>query len=166
MRIVSLHTGVPVTIRPARYDDAALLNTMYQRTSRSSLYQRYLRSYQPSLQEIREVCSLSADEGAVFVAALNSSTIIGYGYYIIEPTQSPRTAEPALLITDPYQGLGLGSFLLQAMYDQALLQKVDFFHATIDAMNERIMHLIRKSGRPFKSEVSYGMRDIFIQLAP
>ncbi|MBZ0310285.1 MAG: hypothetical protein K8I82_29765, partial [Anaerolineae bacterium] len=58
MQIVSLHNGVPITIRPARYDDAALLHTMYQRTSRSSLYQRYLRSYQPSLQDIREVCSL------------------------------------------------------------------------------------------------------------
>lgn len=164
MRIAALHNGVPVTIRPARYDDAVLVNAMYQRTSRSSLYQRYIRSYQPTLAEIREMCSLTPDEGAVFVASLNSSTIIGYGYYVFEHELTPSTAEPALLVTDQYQGLGLGSHLLQAMYEQALIQKVDFFHATIDAMNERMMHLIRKSGRPFKSQVSYGMRELFIQL--
>ncbi len=152
-----------VTIRPARPDDAWDVYAMYQKTSRRSLYQRYIRRYQPSLEDVREMCSIHPARGAVLLAFADKHTVAGYAYYMIE--SDGLTAEPAMMVTDPFQGMGIGQRLLVALKNQAVLQGVQAFHATLDADNERMMHLIRKMGSPYKSEVSHGIREIYIHLA-
>lgn len=162
MHTVSLLTGESILVQPARPDDAALVYKMYQETSGNSIYQRYLRNYRPSYEEIRQMCSLEPHEGMVLLAFRDKSTVIGYAYYVVE---EGNTAEPALLITDKYQGMGLGQQILDLLKTEALGHGVEIFHATLDVANERMLHLIRKLAHPFRSEVSFGVREVFIELA-
>jgi GNAT superfamily N-acetyltransferase len=141
-----------VTIRPVRPEDMQSILEMHQRLSSNSLYLRYLVPYLPDYipAHLRDICTLSADQGAALVATIGAQ-VIGLGYYMIKPEQ-PDTAEPALLIEDRFQGQGIGSRLLHRLMMTARNQGVRFFDALTHSSNRPMLHLLRRNGRPIHSK--------------
>lgn len=161
-------TTTSVVIRSVRPDDIELIHAMHQRLSPASIYFRYLRSYTPTLADVRRVCQLAVHEGAAFIAAVEEPAIaiVGLAYYVIDPEQRPPVAEPAILIEDAFQSHGLGRMMLQRLIQHALAQGIRAFRAHVHPANHRILHLIRTSALPIEEEVAEGTRVLKMLLAP
>jgi acetyltransferase len=113
--------GIEVTIRPIRPEDEPLMVEFHRTLSDRSVHFRYLGSL--SLQErtlhqrLRRVCFIDYDREIALVADLKkddgSHQILGVGRLIKE--HGTNEAEFAVLISDPWQGKGLGTELLKLL---------------------------------------------------
>ncbi len=161
-----MKNGRLVTIRPGRLQDTTLILEMHRRLSPNSIHNRYHRHYEPSRMAIENVCRIDDHAGAVFVATIDDprETVIGMAYYLAE--ENPANAEPAIVVEDRFQGMGLGGFMAQHMGQHAIQQRIGVFTAYVLPGNEEIMHLIRRSGVSFHSTFSHGTREVHIELVP
>lgn len=146
-----LKDGQSVIIRSIQLDDLHNIDAMHDRLSRQSLYYRYFVPNKPSLQALCEQIQLSQNNGAALVAILESDPdqIIGMAYYLFAPDQA-QIAEPAILVEDRFQGLGLGGALFKYLMREALSQAVHAFQLFILPENRKMLQLIKNM--KFKSE--------------
>ena len=160
------HSQTAVTIRPATPQDVYALLEMHARLSSDSLYSRYLRQYRPSYEELEELTRLSAAEGAAFVAVSEFpwETVIGFGYYLIDKGRQPKTAEPAFLIEDRFQGRGLGTALAHHLAEHARQNGIQILEAIVHQANEPMLNIFKRIGQMIKQSVSYGAVELSIQL--
>ena len=160
------HTSTAVTIRPAMPYDAYALLDMHGRLSNDTLYSRYLRSYTPDYEELLELCQLPADQGAAFVVVTEFpwETIIGFGYYLIDPVQYPVTAEPAVLIEDRFQGQGLGSALMNHLAQHARRNHIKVFDVVVHQANKPMLHILPRIGPVIRRAAAYGSIEMSVQL--
>lgn len=157
-----------IIIRPLRLDDIPLLQEMHQRLSPGSVYYRYLRAYTPTLQDWRQICQLQElKQGAALVATTAApwEKIVGLAYYVVNPALR-QTAEPAILVEDRFQGLGLGRILFSQLCLLAQSNHVHTFDALVHAGNQAILRLLQGAGYPFTTELAYGTREVRILLRP
>src|SRR4051794_8420435 len=80
---------------------------------------------------------------------------------------APDTAELAIVVGDPWQGLGLGRRLTAELARHAAAQGITKMSATMLADNRRAFRLMRKAFRfPFDADaMSGGVREIVAQVA-
>lgn len=144
-----------ITIRPIQRRDEHMLKEMFWFCSEDSLYRRYLRSYNPTDEEIARICAITPNEGAAFVAHMDKphQAIVGVAYYIYDGS---ATAEPAVLVEDDYQSQGIGKRLLRSLFEEAQQRKLDAFNTYVLANNRPMVHMIRESGLDYDCEHEYG----------
>lgn len=166
---VVIATGEVVSIRPAHQYDVERIRDMYARSSEYSIYLRYLRHTQPTLDEIESMVNLLPSQGKVLVATVESEhgeLVVGYAYYVVNVDLNSFVAEPAIMIEDNFQGLGLGHALCAALIHEACQQKVQAFEMTVSANNNAMMGVIRKSGLHYTQSFLDGARSLLIALNP
>lgn len=154
-----------VAIRPLRTDDVDDLLAMHQRLSTQTIYNRYLRPYTPSRAELEAICNLAAPRGAGFAVVTDtpSSQIVGMGYYVVDEKR-PLVAEPAILIEDRYQGMGLGSRLFARLTEHARSHDITAFTMLVQAANRPMFQLLSRSGYHYKTTLDYGAHDVWMPL--
>ena len=113
-----LKDGTPVTIRPIRPEDEPLMVHFHQTLSERSVYLRYFCSLSLSTRVEHErlvrICFASYDRGFALVAdRKNPQTgeheVLGVGRF---SALNRTEAEAAVLVSDQWQGRGLGTELL------------------------------------------------------
>jgi acetyltransferase len=113
-----LKDGTPVTIRPIRPEDEPLMVQFHHTLSERSVYLRYFCSLSLSTRVEHErlvrICFGSYDRGFALVAdRINSETgrheVLGVGRF---SAINRGDAEAAVLVSDQWQGRGLGTELL------------------------------------------------------
>ncbi len=115
--------GVEVTIRPIRPEDEPLMVEFHKTLSDRSVYLRYfgIMSLEKRImhERLRRVCFIDYDREIALVADLTNRDgthqILGVGRLIKE--HGTDEAEFAILISDPWQGKGLGSELLKLLVE-------------------------------------------------
>ncbi len=144
-----------VEIRKAHPRDVAMLEDMHRHCSDQSLYLRYLRTRRPSRDELEEICYLSPNQGAAFVAVTTKpyEMIVGLAYYMRDGN---GCAEPAVLVEDKYQGQGIGKDLLRTLTLHARSQGVNSYRAFVEGDNRGMIGIISRSGLPYQSEYEHG----------
>jgi acetyltransferase len=113
--------GVELTIRPIRPEDEPLMVEFHRTLSDRSVYLRYfglLSLRERTLHErLRRVCFIDYDREIALVADLkqhdNKHQILGVGRLVKE--HGMNEAEFALLVSDGWQGKGLGTELLKLL---------------------------------------------------
>lgn len=167
-KLTCLKDGTPITIRPARPADFPLLKEMYDRLSTRSLYNRYLYTHAPSVDEIKPLCNIEPERGMAFVAVVYEPTerIIGIAHYIIEHETPHVIAEPCFLIEDAYQNLGLGTKLSKHLSEYAIASGVERFDTLVHSGNTAMIRVFRKTGYPITGNHSYGTWEAEIKLVP
>lgn len=113
--------GVEVTIRPIRPEDEPLMVKFHKTLSDRSVHLRYfgLVSLERRImhERLRRVCFIDYDREIALVADLKNRDgthqILGVGRLVKE--HGTDEAEFAVLISDPWQGKGLGSELLKLL---------------------------------------------------
>ena len=113
-----LKDGTPVTIRPIRPDDEPLMVQFHGTLSGRSVYMRYFGSMSLSTriehERLVRICHDSYDRGFALVAdrtnpATGQHEILGVGRFC---AINREEAEAAVLVSDRWQGRGLGTELL------------------------------------------------------
>ena len=147
-----LKDGTPVTIRPIRPEDEPLMVQFHTTLSERSVYLRYFCSLSLSTRVEHErlvrICFGSYDRGFALVAdRLNPETgqheVIGVGRF----SAITRTeAEAAVLVSDRWHGLGLGTELLATVARVAREEKFKRVSGEILRDNLATQAIFKKAG--------------------
>jgi acetyltransferase len=145
---VDLHAltdGRVIEVRSIRPDDQARLRASHARLSPLTRYRRFMTA-KPYLSST-DATYLSVIDGCDHYALVATVTpqggeeaIIGVARFVRSP-EDPRVAEFAIVISDDWQGQGVGRELLGRLADAAVTRGVDRFVATMLADNVPIQRL-------------------------
>lgn len=135
--------GTTVHLRPIRADDQERHARFAARLSPESQYYRF---FQPkgalSPEEVRHFCTVDHVDRSAYVGLVDGE-IVGVARY--ERTGDDR-AEAAFIVADEYQGLGLGTLLLERLAAAAWANGIRTFTAEVLADNLRMLEVFRTAG--------------------
>jgi acetyltransferase len=160
-----LNDGTAITIRPIRPEDETLMIRFHETLSEESVYHRYFSQLKLderiAHERLTRICFNDYDREIALVAEHNDPatgrrSILGVGRLV--KARGLNEAEFALLISDQWQRLGLGTELLKRLVQIGRDERLTRLTADILADNHGMQHLSRKVG--FKVEHSSNNPDL------
>jgi acetyltransferase len=135
-------------IRPIRPEDAPLLETLFDTLSPRSIYTRFFTPMKRmSHAMLARFTQIDYDRDIALVAIQEAGTdekMLGVARYFL--TRDQQHAEFAVIVGDPWQGLGIGAALLQRVLDIAKERKIKSIWGSVLAENTQMLKLSRKLG--------------------
>jgi len=137
--------GALIRIRPIRPEDEPLVVDFHRSLSPATVYRRYLRDLgfdeRTAHERLIRICFTDYDRELALVAeregADGRSEIVGIGR--LSRTFVARSAEFAVLVTDKFQGQGIGSELLRRLVEVARSEKLEVLGADVLADNAAML---------------------------
>jgi acetyltransferase len=166
-----LNDGSPVTIRPIRPEDEPLLVKFHQTLSEHTVYMRYFRvmrlSDRVAHERLTRICFIDYDrEMALVVDKSDPQTgehqILAVGR--LSRSHIANEAEFAILVSDPWQGHGLGSELLKRLVQIGRDEKLKRITADILGENIAMQKVSRKLGFTLKRQMGDGSYWAYLDL--
>lgn len=154
---VETKDGLKLLIRPAAPGDRQGLEKMFRSCSSQTLYTRFLS---PGLGvPLRYLDRLMIHKpprilSIVAVAEAEARIVALINFVETEPQ---TRGEIAIVVVDDFQNRGLGTAMLNCLFDVVRAAGVKKFIADIDAGNRRVFHLIERSGLPAKIGINQGV---------
>jgi acetyltransferase len=144
--------GIPLTIRAIRPEDEPLMVDFHGTLSERSVYLRYLHpialSQRVAHERLSRICFVDYDREMVLVAERvepgGARRILGVGRLSRLPW-TPE-AEFALLISDQFQGQGLGSELLRRLIDIGRDERLERIVGYVSVENQEMLRVARNVG--------------------
>jgi acetyltransferase len=151
--------GAALQVRPIRPEDEPLVVKFHESLSERSVYQRYLQAFKLSQRVIHErlirICFIDYDQEMALVAEKKDPgsgelTIVGIGR--LRALRGSKDAEFAVLVSDQYQGQGLGTELTRRLIDVGRQEKVEKIFGDVLQDNVVMRHVCEKLGFKFQGE--------------
>jgi acetyltransferase len=143
-------TGVSVLIRPIRPEDEPLMVKFHESLSRASVFLRYfhLVSLDARVAHTRlmQHCFIDYDREMALVAELQSANSSGDAIVAVArltKMRGEREAEVAVVVTDAYQGIGLGTEIVRQLIEIGRNEKLERIVARILPENAAMQSLAR-----------------------
>lgn len=148
---VVLSDGGTVRIRPILPTDASLIEKLHDSLSAETIYFRFFSPI-PKLSEtmLQRFVNVDYSDRMAFVAIFRNE-IIAVSRYERLPGRSE--AEVAFLVSDPHQGRGLGSIMLEMLAARASEAGISRFMADTLPENQKMLRVFRSAG--YKDTRSY-----------
>jgi len=153
----TMKDGTEVTIRPIRPEDEPAMVHFHETLSDRSVYYRYfhMMNLEQRVQHERlmRTCFIDYDREMALVAARRKAgsseqDIIGVGR--MTKVHGANEAEVAVVVSDQWQGRGLGNELLSRLLIIAADEKLDHLSAEMLPDNTAVMRLCEKLGFSLK----------------
>jgi acetyltransferase len=142
-----LKDETPVLFRPIKPEDEALLDEMFRSLSEETMRLRFFQIIKEIPHEtLTRYCNLDYDREIAIVAETleNKKRILGVGRLIVEPGR--ECGEFAVVVSDKWQGLGLGSKLIDYTIEIAKDLGLETVYGYIISMNTKMVHLCTSKG--------------------
>jgi len=143
-----LRDGRTVLLRPIKPEDEPLWLEMFQNFSKESIRYRFFNIIEYTPHEVRvRYCNIDYDREIAIVAELTEDgqrKILGVVRVPIEPDK--KTGEIAVIVADPWQGLGLGSKMFDHMIEICKDKKLETIYGYMLSDNQRAINLMKKMG--------------------
>lgn len=139
--------GTVITVRPITAADLALEQEFVDSLSARTGYQRLMSVRRPSLEELRRLTDIDHERELALIATTpvhGKERQIGVARYVKEP--APGDAEFAIVLSDDWQGRGLGTRLLNSLLVAAKSDGVRRLTGTTMSDNDAMTKLARKLG--------------------
>ena len=147
-----LRDGRTILLRPIKPEDEPLWLEMFQNFSDESIHYRFFEIIKDTPHEVRvRYCNIDYDREIGIVAELNEGgrrKILGVVRLIVEP--NGKTGEIAIIVADPWQGLGLGSKMTDYMIEICKDKKLETVYGIMLRDNHRATNLMEKMGFTLK----------------
>jgi RimJ/RimL family protein N-acetyltransferase len=158
----ALRDGSAVHVRPVGAHDEAALRAFLERVSPDSLRRRFCGVADASRAATCMLQGRRAEDIALVVHAVSSPEIVAHAAsFQIDATR----AEVAFLVSDRWQGRGLGSLLLSRLAHHASSQGVTKFVAEVLPGNRAMIAVFQRCGHPVELRSdAYGV-EVEIDLA-
>ncbi len=142
----TLKDGTKVSIRPIKPEDEKRFNALFKSLSKESVRFRFFETIQElSHDTLSRYCNLDYDREIAIVAELeNEDRIIGAVRII--PDVGGKAGEFAIMVSDAWHGLGLGSKLMDCIMDVAKDLRVQRIYSIVDPENTKMLNLCNKKG--------------------
>jgi RimJ/RimL family protein N-acetyltransferase len=140
--------GTSVLLRAIEPDDFEIERDFVDGLSRSSCYMRLMSARRPTLDEMYRWTHVDRQrEGAVIgvVVIDGRKRQIGVARYAMEKGNND-VAECAIVVSDAWQGRGLGSELLSSLIELARRSNLKRLYGTTLAENDAMVRLARRFG--------------------
>jgi len=143
-----LRDGRSVLLRPIKPEDEPMWLEMFQNFSEESIRYRFFQIIKDTPHEVRvRYCNVDYDRELGIVAEMTEEgrrKILGVVRLIIEP--DGKAGEIAFIVADPWQGLGLGSKMLDFMIEICKDKKLETVYGIMLPDNYRAINLMKKMG--------------------
>jgi len=143
-----LRDGRTVLLRPIKSEDEPLWLEMFQNFSEESIRYRFFQIIKDTPHEVRvRYCNIDYDREIAIVPELTEEgrrKILGVVRVSIEP--DGKIGEIAFIVADPWQGLGLGTKLVDYAIEICKEREIETLYAIILPDNYRAMNLMKKMG--------------------
>jgi acetyltransferase len=147
-----LRDGRTVLLRPIRPEDEPLWLEMFQNFSEESIRYRFFQIIKDTPHETRvRYCNIDYDREIAIVPELTEEgrrKILGVVRVSIEP--DGKAGEIAFIVADPWQGLGLGTKLVDYAIEICKERGIETLYAIILPDNYRAISLLKKMGFKIK----------------
>jgi RimJ/RimL family protein N-acetyltransferase len=145
--VYTLRDGTAVTLRELRDQDREMLEHFVDQLSEDTIYFRFLAA---GINREVLIDQLSPRPGAFILVGVKDRTIVGHVAYF---KSDLGAAEIGILISDAYQGKGLGTRLIESVARAANSDGVTMFEAIIDWNNTKMIKMVRGMGFPTSEKV-------------
>jgi acetyltransferase len=143
-----LRDGRTVLLRPIKPEDEPLWLEMFQNFSQESIRYRFFQIIKDTPHEVRvRYCNVDYDREIAVVAELTENEhrkILGVVRVSLEPDR--KKGEIAFIIADPWQGLGLGTKMMDHAIEICQDMGVETLYAIMLPDNYRATNLTKKMG--------------------
>jgi acetyltransferase len=143
-----LRDGRSVLLRPIKPEDEPLWLEMFQNFSKQSIRYRFFQIIRDTPHEVRvRYCNIDYDREIAIVAELTEEgrrKILGVVRLIVEP--NGKTGEIAFIVADPWQGLGLGTKMVDYMIEICKDRALERIYGIMLPDNHRAIRLMKKMG--------------------
>ena len=167
----NLADGIAVTIRPIRPDDEPLVIRFHEGLSERTVYLRYFYYFgldrRTNHERLRRNCLFDCDSEMAFVAERFNSKdweIVGVGR--LSRSASAQAAEVSLVVTDAYQGCGLGSTLVSRLVTFARELSLHHLTASVLRENSPMRRIFKKVGFEFEPSGTSEVLEARLLLVP
>ncbi|MEM3356665.1 MAG: GNAT family N-acetyltransferase, partial [Candidatus Bathyarchaeia archaeon] len=147
-----MRDGRTVLLRPIKPEDEPLWLEMFQNFSEESIRFRFFQIIKDTPHEVRvRYCNIDYDREIAIVAELNENgrkRILGVVRVSLEPDR--KTGEIAFIVADPWQGLGLGTKMVDHVIDICKDMGVENLFGIMLPDNQRAISLLKKMGFTLK----------------
>lgn len=161
---VTLRDGTVVGLRPIRRDDVHRLARFHTSLSSESQYLRFFSCHpQLSDDELEWFTSVDHHERDAIVAVLDGS-IVGVGR--LDHVAGEDAAEIAFVVTDRFQGRGLGTILVRWVIERA--GELGLARVVADTLpsNRRMLAAFGRVGLPMSCRFDDGVVHVTLSLGP
>src|SRR4051812_11514022 len=166
LMLLTLLDGTTLFVRPIAAEDKPLLVDGLRRISLETAMRRFLSPKRRfSEAELRYLTEVDQHDHIALVAvdAREPSCLIAVARSV---RTAPDTAELAVVVGDPWQGLGLGRRLVRLVTDAAAREGVTQIAGTMLADNAIALRLVKGIHAPLdRNAVSQGVREVVTRLA-
>lgn len=149
-----LRDGRTVLLRPIKPEDEPLWLEMFQNFSEESIRYRFFQIIKDTPHEVRvRYCNIDYDREIAIVAELNEEgrrRILGVVRVSLEPDR--KKGEIAFIVADPWQGLGLGTKMVDYAIEIAKDMGVETLYAIMLPDNYQAINLTNKMGFTLQSQ--------------
>jgi len=147
-----MRDGRTVLLRPIKPEDEPLWLEMLRNCSEESIRYKLFQTLKDMPHEVRvRYCNIDYDREIAIVAELTEEgkrKIIGTARVGIDP--DGRSGELAFLVADPWQGLGLGTKLVDYVIEICKERGLETIYAYIVPDNLKAIELMKKFGFTLK----------------
>lgn len=153
-------------LRPIRADDKHRLKEAFGRLSPESARLRFLAPKSKlSSSELRYLTEIDGDHHVAVVAVLshNPSFIVGVGRFV-RWDDRPDSAEVAIVVGDPWQGVGLGRHMGVVLADIARAHGIEHFTASLLSDNRAAHRLFERISERLHYEHHHGVEELVADL--
>jgi len=143
-----LKNGREILLRPIKPEDEPMWLEMFQSFSEESIRYRFFQMLKDTSHELRvRYCNIDYDREVAIVAEENEEgrrKILGVGRLSIEP--DGKSGELAFIVVDKWQGLGLGTKIVDYVLEIAKEKGIEKVFAIMLSDNCRALNLTKKMG--------------------
>jgi acetyl coenzyme A synthetase (ADP forming)-like protein len=162
-RDVVLVDGSTACIRTVRAEDGPLLAALHARLSQETVRLRYLGAH-PRLSEEEVARLVGADADMRVLVVARGNQLIAVAQYDRVPGSD--VAEVAFVVDDAYQGLGLGTLLLEYLASEGRRHGLKRFAADTFLENNQMVQVFRDAGFTQRSRLESGVIRVVMDIAP
>ncbi|MEM2440386.1 MAG: GNAT family N-acetyltransferase [Candidatus Bathyarchaeia archaeon] len=148
-----MRDGRTVLLRPIKPEDEPLWLEMFQNFSEESIRFRFFQILKDTPHEVRvRYCNIDYEREIAIVAELNDGgrrRILGVVRIGLEPDR--KKGEIAFIVADPWQGLGLGTKMVDYAIEIANEMGVETIYAIMLPDNVKALNLLRNMGFTIKA---------------
>jgi acetyltransferase len=148
----TMKDGVPVTIRPIRPEDEPLMVDFHSRLSDRSVYLRYFQplklAQRTAHERLTRICFIDYNREMALVAERKhddgTQEVVAVGR--LSKLHGREGAEIAVLVSDHFHHLGLGTELVRRLLDVARDEKLKFVTSTMLGINREMRGICNRLG--------------------
>jgi RimJ/RimL family protein N-acetyltransferase len=165
----TLKSGVSIEIRSIRSGDKGSVTEAFHNLEPESIYTRFFYQKKDlSENELKTITEVDFENVVALVVTvteeMNKVIIAGGRYFVLDETETLRSAELAFMVEEDYHGQGIAGILLKHLIRIGRYKGLARFEAEVLSENKAMLKVFSRSGLPMKEKRQGGVTHVTLGL--